>query len=76
LRLDVPKFRDLANLWSYKLIIFYRPYSTSSKTFASGTGRMRFKFRAHTCQRLATVATLIVWALAQSRGDGHRLIST
>jgi len=24
------------------------------------------------CQRLATVATLIVWDLAQSRGDGHR----
>jgi len=28
------------------------------------------------CQRLATVATLIVWALAQSRGDGHRSIVT
>jgi len=24
------------------------------------------------CQRLATVVTLIVWAMAQSRGDGHR----
>jgi len=23
------------------------------------------------CQRLATVATLIVWVLAQNRGDGH-----
>jgi len=42
-----------------------RTDSTSGKTFASGAGGMR-------CQRLATVATLIVWALAQSRGDGHR----
>jgi len=39
----------------------YRPDSTSGKTFASGT---------------ATVATLIVWALAQSRGDGHRSLVT
>jgi len=28
------------------------------------------------CQRLATVATLIVWALAQSRRDGHRSLVT
>jgi len=28
------------------------------------------------CQRLATVATLIAWALAQSRGDGHRSLVT
>jgi len=28
------------------------------------------------CQRLATVATLIVWALAQSRGEGHRSLVT
>jgi len=28
------------------------------------------------CQRLATVATLIVWALAQSREDGHRSLVT
>jgi len=28
------------------------------------------------CQRLATVATWIVWALAQSRGDGHRSLVT
>jgi len=28
------------------------------------------------CQRFATVATLIVWALAQSRGDGHRSLVT
>jgi len=28
------------------------------------------------CQRLATVATLIEWALAQIRGDGHRSLVT
>jgi len=28
------------------------------------------------CQRLAIVATLIVWALAQSRGDEHRSLMT
>jgi len=28
------------------------------------------------CQRVATVATLIVWALAQSRGDGYRSLVT
>jgi len=28
------------------------------------------------CQRLATVVTLIVWALAQSRGNGHRSLVT
>jgi len=28
------------------------------------------------CQRLATVATLIVWALVQSRGDEHRSLVT
>jgi len=28
------------------------------------------------CQQLATVATLIVWALAQSRGDRHRSLMT
>jgi len=28
------------------------------------------------CQRLATVETLILWALAQSRGDGHRSLVT
>jgi len=28
------------------------------------------------CQRLATVAPLIVWALAQSREDVHRLLVT
>jgi len=28
------------------------------------------------CQRLATLATLIVWALAQSRKDGHRSLVT
>jgi len=28
------------------------------------------------CKRLATVATLIVWALAQCRGDGHRSVVT
>jgi len=28
------------------------------------------------CQRLTTVATLIVWALAQSRVDGHRSLVT
>jgi len=28
------------------------------------------------CQRLATAATFEVWALAQSRGDGHRSLLT
>jgi len=28
------------------------------------------------CQRFATVATLIVWTLAQSRRDGHRSLVT
>jgi len=28
------------------------------------------------CQRLATAATFEVWALAQSRGDGHRSLVT
>jgi len=28
------------------------------------------------CQRLATVVTLIVWAFAQSRGDGHHSLVT
>jgi len=28
------------------------------------------------CQRLATVTTLIVWALAQSRAVGHRSLVT
>jgi len=28
------------------------------------------------CQRLATVATLIAWALAQSRGYGYRSLVT
>jgi len=42
----------------------YRPESASGKTSASCAGGMS--------QRLAIVATLIVWALAQSRGDGHR----
>jgi len=28
------------------------------------------------CQGLATVASLIVWALAQSRRDGHRSLVT
>jgi len=44
-----------------ELLSSYRPDSTSGKTFASGAG---------------TVATLIVWALAQSRGDGHRSLVT
>jgi len=28
------------------------------------------------CQRLVTVATFAVWSLAQSRGNGHRLLVT
>jgi len=28
------------------------------------------------CQRLAIIAALIVWALAQSRGYGHRSLVT
>jgi len=28
------------------------------------------------CQQLATIATLIVWALAQSHRDGHRSLVT
>jgi len=33
--------------------------------------------KSHTCcQRLATVATLIVWVLAQSRGYGHPSLVT
>jgi len=28
------------------------------------------------CQRLAIAATLIVWTLGQSRGDGHRSLVT
>jgi len=61
--------------------ILYRPDGTS-KTSAFGAGGMGFKSRAdqisHTLQRLATVATLIliVWALVQSRGDGHRSLVT
>jgi len=47
-------------------------------TFDSGVGGMGFKSRAnqifHTL--LAAVATLIVWALAQSRGDRHRSLVT
>jgi len=49
------------------------PYQTGGKT-ASGAGDMGFKSRAdqisHTCQRLATVATFIVWALAQDAEMG------
>jgi len=53
----------------------YRPDSTSGKTFASGAGGMGFKSRAnqisHTLPTTRHRSTLIVWALAQSHGDGH-----
>jgi len=51
-----------------------------SMTSASGTGGMGFKsgtdqISTH-CQRLATAATLKVWALAQRRRVGHRSLVT
>jgi len=53
-----------------------RPDGTSSKTFASGAGGMGFKSRAdqvsHTLPTTRHRCNLDVWALAQSRGDGHR----
>jgi len=61
-------------VYSLSLLIYHRPDSTSGKTFASGAGwdsnPEPIKSPTH-CQRLATAATLFLWALAQSRGDGH-----
>jgi len=52
-----------------------QPDSTSHKTFASGAGDMGFKSRAdHISHMLPTTChhcNLDVWALAQSRKDGH-----
>jgi len=60
----------------------------SGKTFALGKGSKLMKFKSrddkisHTLPmrqwlaRVATVATLILWALAQSLRDGHRLLVT
>jgi len=51
------------------------PDGTSSKTFASGAGGMGFKSRAdqisHTLPMTCHHCNLDVWALVQSRGDGH-----
>jgi len=54
--------------------------STSGKTFASGAGGMGFKSRADQISYMLPTTrqrcNLEVWAVAQSRGDGHRSLVT
>jgi len=57
-----------------------RPDDGSGKTSTAGAGGMGFKSRAdqisHTLPTTRYRCNLEVWALAQSRGDGHRSIVT
>jgi len=58
----------------------HRPDGTCGKTFASGAGGMGFKPAAdqtfYTLPSIRHCCNLDVWALAQSRGDGHRSLVT
>jgi len=61
-------------------LIADRPDGASGKKSASGAGRMGFKFRSdqisHTLPTTRHRCSLNVWALAQSRVDGHRSLVT
>jgi len=62
------------------IFLVNRPDALSGKTSVSGAGGMGFKFRAdqisYTLPTTRHHCNIDVWALTQSRGDGHRSLVT